>query len=903
MDTKHLLRMSFFVGIALFSSLHAKDVDASLEESLELRKISEYWKEKDYKTVKIQIFDFLSKNPKSSYVDQLHAMLGDLYFQEKNYADAICAYDKIQGQEFRLKSQFRRLHSLYEIGKHEEFILSADLFLKDPNARGEEINTVRFELAESCFYTAHAPENEDRKKELFKEALSQYQQLMQTKFCDLTLGPQAQAYAFLEEYPKAASLYLLLAHKDSAKREDWLFQAASLQLHFDKKSAIETFAAIVELDGKNASKAAFNKLNLLFQEKRYKDFILAQDKSLKHISADKAPLIRYYLGKSLFHTRNFVYAINPLSESLSSTTLDRAHEKSALITLIVCAKETQDLPLFEKALAQLKTEFSDDEETFNSLLMHSQLCRDRGEWAKSRADIQELLELSPCHPQREVLLYDSALTLSQESRWEESASAFEAFLKEYPKSAQKTSVLRHIVSARIEDLKHASVETQKLKQELLLDSLMLAVEEKKTFTQAEIQKMRYLMGKTQFELCQYDAAIATLTEYIRTFNKDPTCADACLLLAYCYRQGLRDDVDFALNAEQALALNPTLQGEADLHLALFNTYLGLAEKAPLDEKKEKIAKAADHLFLALNKPVNKENQHWLAGYYFQQYQNGQPEAVERAALVLEKLLGVKENSIALSSDAQSLEAEAIKLAAIYEKTGRYQQRAQLLESLINQQTSHPELNWKYQRMAQFELGKTYLLLDEKGKAIKAYADLIASSSHISSYFATAAQVEKAKLEFSMLKGKERYEDAEAVAAICDQLKEVQIKRKLYSEPLHLEAALCYIDIKTELSNADQQLKHKQFLLQQMKENFFSESDPLVSHYLLAAAQFPDKERLYKQYLCYIDAEMLRLSAEKAQNSAQMQEARRKFDQLLAESTDDTLTERIRKSTEALAQQL
>ena len=118
---------------------------------------------------------------------------------------------------------------------------------------------------------------------------------MQTKFGDIALKAQAQIYTFLEEYPKAASLYLLLAHKDTEKKEDLLFQVACLQLHFDKTAAIATFGDIVELEGKNVSKAAFNQLNLLFQEKRYEDFVLAQDKSLKHIPTDKIPLMRYYL--------------------------------------------------------------------------------------------------------------------------------------------------------------------------------------------------------------------------------------------------------------------------------------------------------------------------------------------------------------------------------------------------------------------------------------------------------------------------------------------------------------------------------------------------------------------------------------------------------------------------------
>ncbi len=755
--------------------------------------------------------------------------------------------------------------------------------------------------ATDYFCLAHIPENEPRQEELFEEALDHYQQLMQTKFADMTLKAQAQIYTYLEEYPKAASLYLLLAHKDAEKKEDLLFQAACLQLHFDKTAAIATFGDIVELDGKNVSKAAFNQLNLLFQEKRYKDFILAQDKSLKHVPADKIPLMRYYLGKSLVKTCDYSSAIAPLSKSLESNELDRVQEKNALIALIICAKETQDLLLFDRALVQLKAKFANEEETANILLMHAQLCRDKKAWARSRADIKELLQLSPRHPQREELLYDSALMFTQEGKWQEGAGAFEAFLEEFPQSVQKGSALRHCVNARLEDLKHASPETQKIKQQLLLQSLTRALEEKKTFSPAEKQKMRYLLGKSQFELAQYDEAIGNLSEYARDYHKDPSCVDAYLLLAYSYKQGSQDEIHFVLNAEKALAHNPNLQGAVDLHLSLFNSCLKLAEKAHSNEKAEMISKAAGHLFLALDKPPSRENQRWLAGYYYQHYQNGHSDAAQRASMVLEKLLGMNEGSVVLSIDAQNLEmeGEAIKLASIYDKTGRFNERAQLLESLISTQRTSPDLKWKYQRMAQFELGKTYQALGVKEKALKAYADLIASSSHTSSYFAIAAELEKAKLEFSMLSNMQRSEDTQAVIAICDALKSVQIKRKLHSEPLHLEAALCYVDIKTQLAAPKEQLSRRYFLLEQMKENFCSEKDPLVSQYLSASAQFPDKERLYRQYLAYVDAEMLRVDAEKNQSEMQKREAKQKFDQLLIDSTDDTLKQRIHDSIGAL----
>ncbi len=896
----------FFLAVfSCFSMLSAKNLDASLEESLELRRIAEYWKEKDYKTVKAQIRNFLSKNPKSSYVDQLYAMLGDLYFQEENFSEALASYEKVQDKQFRHKSQFHRLHCLYVAKKYDEFILASELFLKDPNAKAADIHTIRFELGEIYFCKAFAPENADKKKKLMKVALTEYQQLMQTKYGDMTLLPQAHIFAFLEERQKAAALFLLLSHKDQSKKEEYLFQAASLQIHFDKNKAIETFGTIYELGGKSASKAAFNQLNLLFQEKHYRDFVLVYEKAIAHVTQDKVPLIHYYLGKSLFLTQDYVRAIEPLTQSLASKTLDRQQEKSALISLIAIAQETQDLPLFEKTLATLKVQFTQDEETENILLMHAQLCRDKKEWSKARAEVRAILEMNPQHPQREALHYDNALLLLQEEKWQESACAFEAFLLAFPQSTWRANALRQIVNCRLEDIRRASGGTEKIKKEQLLTILNASLQEKKTFSPVEKQKMRYLLGKIQFELGNYEECIGSLSEYVRDFSKDSSCADAYLLLAYAHHKEERDEIHFALNAEKALSINPRLEGAIDLHLTLFNTYLSLAGKAYDDEKMELMDKAADHLFLALDKPANRQNRRWLASYYFQQYKNGKDTAMERAAITLEKLLGVNENAFALAMTQQTLEkeAEALRLSELYKKTSRFKERVQLLEALVKEYQIHPDFQWKYQRMAQFELGKAYLEAGEKEKARNSFEDLIASSSHVSSYFAIAATVEKAKLDFSTLKGMGKSEDSPASQTILDALKDIQTKRKLHSEPLHLEAGLCYVECKSELAPSAQRRKRAIFLLGQLKENFSSEQDPLVQQYFSASLQFPDKEKLCRQYLAFVDIEIERLKAEEAHHLPLLRESKEKLDQLLAETTEESLMQRILKSREALTKSL
>lgn len=73
----------------------------------------------------------------------------------------------------------------------------------------------------------------------------------------------------------------------------------------------------------------------------------------------------------------------------------------------------------------------------------------------------------------------------------------------------------------------------------------------------------------------------------------------------------------------------------------------------------------------------------------------------------------------------------------------------------------------------------------------------------------------------------------------------------------------------------------------------------MRQYFSAASQFPDKERLYRQYMALIDAELLRLEAEENQNSVLSKEAKGKLNTLLTEVSDESLKQRICQIKDAI----
>ncbi len=718
-----------------------------------------------------------------------------------------------------------------------------------------------------------------------EKALSQYEKLAKSRFSTIALERRAHLSSLLQKHSQAASIYLLLAQRDKAKKEDWLYAAASEQLHVDKEAAIATFGDLVEGGGKHSACAAYNKLCYLFTEKRYKDFILEHDALCLHIASEYIPLMQYYLGRSLFETGNFDKAQAPLLQSLAF--LNPAQKKNALLTLIGCANASSDLPLFEKALGFLKKEFSDDVETADSLLMYAQMCREFKELNKSRESIKELLRLCPDHPQKETLLFDNALILSELGNCQQSALELVSFLKQFPNSSHRIEALGYIVSLSAESLKGASASAQKMKREILRDALGVALQEKEGFTPSEKRQMRYLLGKMQFELESYPAAIGTFTAFVRDYPEDPERADAYLFLAHCHKRLGSDENHFILNAEKALALNPNLLGAIELRINLFNSYLKEAERKGPEEKTAMIAKAADHLYLAIEKPISTENQRFLAGYYSGLAKNGCKTAQMRLSIVLEHLLG--QGPITPLN-----EAEAVKLALAYGEMERFEMQLSLLEKIKDAQLSATDLPWKCQRMVQFEIGKSHLALMNEEKASETFKELAATSNRSCSYYALAAGLEIAKIEFAKIKEQGGAAEEACVMSLLDTLKNIELQRKLYSEPLHLEAALLYVDIKTELSGGDRQI-----LLEKIKENFSCPSDPLVREYFSSAPQFPEKARLHESYMEYLDAELLKAEAEKSSDPVQRLQVKQKFEELLQKQIDTPLKERIRRSQEAL----
>ncbi len=905
----------FIGGLLPLISLSAVDRASSLQEGIEIRRIAEYCKEKNYSAVKTQIHNFFNKHPVSESNDALWAMLGDILFSENDFLAALTAYDHIKKQDLHTKTEFRRIHCLHALSRFKDLITATRTFLSNVDVPKEEQSALHLQMANALFRLSLTAEDQEEKKKYLHEAKAEFKLLHNTGYADQAVLPLAHIHTFLKEYPQAVSMYRMLIEKDVKNKEEYLLQILQLQLRFDRSSAIETCERIYELGGAAAPQAAFNQLSLFFQEKRYRDIAHFQERTLKHIAKEQLPIAHYYIGRSLFHMGDHAGAAVNLEKYLSSKSDDNPQRtKNALLTVLQCAKEMDNFALFEKTLFEVKTAFPHDEETVKAILLHSQLCRNKGKASQALQNLKDVLESVSDLSQRDNILYDYALLHFREQHWMDSACAFEKLIKQFPAHPHHKSAWRHLIHCRLHAIKEAPLETAFVKKEELIATLQRALKEHGLFSAEERRRMRYILAKTFFENQKYERTLGELVEYVKDYHDHPQISDAYLMMALShFRAG--DDLDlFTAFAEQALSLQNALPDASKVHLSLFNTYLACAERAQ-DGKNEILLKAADHLYQAFDHSVKKENQLWLANFYFHQYSDSKDAQKEHASFFLDRSIAVLEKilqfdpahpALCISKETLDREGEAVKLSDLYADKKKNTERISLLETLTSAYKEHPDWAWKYQRLAQFHLASAFKEEKQWEKALETYAYLIASSSHANSYFATAAQLEKATLEFVLLDPSQQKENAKEIQEICDVLKELEIKRKLYSEPCHLEAALTYIDILTSLASDTKKVERRLELLNQMQQNFSSREDPLVAQYLSASAEFPEKHLLYQQYMCLVALETLSLEAQIAQtqnlNEKALELQAQANDQLLvllAEVSEKRLKERVEKSKAAL----
>lgn len=852
--TKRLM-VSGAVALQAFLSLSADSPALDKKEALSLRKITEYWREGNYQNAKTQILDYIAAYPESGYLNELYAMLGDLYFQEKSYAEAIATYDKITSPSCQEFTSVRRMESLFLLGNYAELVKLSEQYPAKKETNEQNRNRLALLQAESLYRMAIQIESIEQQQKAAQIALEAYKDVKDDDAHHVALAI-AHLHALAGDSEKALTAYLQLAEIMPEKQEELYFRAASQVVATKPEQALDLFQRVIARQGEYLPNAAFNRLSILYKQKNFAQFVEEYDQYSSALKEEHAASLHFCRCIALFHLDRFSESIAPLQALLHMDKLSPIQTRQALLSLFFCAQKTGDLDLINKTLPLWKARLPSDDGYLRGLLVKAQLALGKKEAADASAALKEILEQFPTCTERESVLFDYAQSLTLSKEWGKARTTLQQFLADYPSSASTPLAWQHLIYGSMQLLKEAApAEKDGLKGCLILD-LTAALKCAPSLDDETIRVYRRGIAQLYFELGQHREALAQAEEYMKAYPVDRDLQSVRLMAAACHVMLDSPPQSLISIAEDALANETDPQAKARLRLQLFNAYLKLSETDP-----KALEKAGEHLLAVhqdKNVPIKRENLLWLADFLTSK---ADPAAKSKAVAVLEEALSFDGRNLMQPEalDPILLESYSLRLSSLYDQQTMVEKAHAILSSFVQFADANPKISWQQRRHALFSLAQLEEKLGKNENALSVYTRLIEEAAYASaSYYRRAALLKRAQLQYTALPSAEKKDESASLLAILDTLKELQITKNIHSEPIHLEAALEYAAIRSSLTSEAEQPMKLHFYLEKIKEDFTSHADAISLHYHEERGQSPAQDALYCAYMRFIDVEMKRM---------------------------------------------
>jgi hypothetical protein len=876
---KKLLLSCIFIFIFSFTHLFGSPIftPSSKEEGFMLRRITEFWKDQDYETVKKEIVSFLNTHKTSVFCDQLRGNYGDLLIQEGKYKEALASYSSITHKEVEQNFLLNKMQCYYELEQYDELLSSGSPLLnKMPKEFIDRKDEYLFLMAEGYFRSSLTITAKDKKTTYLNKALPLYEKILNSSFNDSTMFALAEIYRLQSTNDKAQSFFLELAKRHPDRKEELLFHAALAQAEFDKPLAIETFSKIMQLNGEKAKDSALNRLILFFQEERYDEVISSYNQVAEIVSEDKKSTLEYIIARSYFAKKSYDKATNHLDNFITLNQGSTDEKRNALLMQLSTAQFLKNENLYNSTLLKLNQNFPNDSELSQALFIHAMMLKELGRAAEAEAKLSSLIESKNNFQNQEVLYLEYGLCAYNNDNFDLCRKTLNSFLTKYPESSNCSIAWKYLLSSSLNLLKANSNNPGASygKKEFLADLNKIMLH-KEVLDDGEKVECLFLQGKLSYELGRYSEALTTLNKFIYDHFQNDHISEAHLLIALCHHKiGGEADL-FCTHAEKALALDPSLSKKSTLHLELFNVYLEISKTS--DHSLTLTKKARDHLYTALSlgeSNIKLENKLWLAASYIEELfdknqiflEDGDlpqnKELFNRSYSLLEEILidPYKETLVEIDKDTIFLEWEVLKYANLLGRKKEYAKKIAVLKSLIEKQTQRKNWGWKSTQEALYELAKTYEYKADEQAALETYSFLALCQSKNRTFIEEYSKLASLRLNFKKLHGKQKAESNPQVFDILSNLKDIQIKKSPISEPLHLEAALEYAKIRAAITKDESPHIKYLFFLGRIKEDFNNSRDPMVEKYIVEMEKNPDSHHLFNQYMKFVDAEALRMEA-------------------------------------------
>ncbi len=796
------------------------------EENLALRRIADFWQEGEYQIAKHQIEEFITLFPGSLYTQTLKFALGDLFVREKNYLTALQYYGEDNNQ-LSAERFLNRMHCLHHLQWHATLADECEAYLQSNNHLPSELQEQIVYLLTISLY--HQSLNSVNDPELLAKAIARaepyFARLAQTKYAIDVAEAHAHLHCLRNHFEGASSIYLQLA-QNNPESQEFLFQAALLQAKHDKVAALGTFRAIAAEGGAYAAEAAYNELVLQFDEGLFAQIIERKDEILQQLAPDRQQLAHLIFGKSFLALKAFSLASNELRAYLKRTTLSEM-TYNAFFHLAEAAFQANDLELLDEVIAKLQGYNASDSNLTTILLSRAQLLKKLQLLEDFEQQLIELLANFTQFPERAQTILELTQVAQEKQQWHLCHTRASRFLEEFPHHDLALSAWHYLAASSYELAKNQSEHKEQFISDVynLLQSNVFS-------NNPERNEWILLLTQALYETNQIEKAI---TQAASLLDHPKHQANAETLLALCHRD--TDTEQFITWAEKAISHYQTLLPLEQLHIGLFNAYF---QRSQLDS-------AYLHLKTAfkLGASIQTANLLWLADRLYDQTLRNSESTVEAISL-LEQML--------IKSPAKpepQFEVLFFHLAQLTEPV----RSIQLLDILIH---AYEELNndsWALEAPVRLFRGELALMQGDQNEAVKQFYITANLSPTKRDRFAATAALHLAQIELKKLD----HPTIEESAPIAAKLKDLSLQRVLENEPVHLEAALSYIDLQMQIESNSSK---KCALLKKMKQDFEACDDLLAKDYHAAREQNAAQNELFLAYMQYIEAEILLCSDQK-----------------------------------------
>lgn len=833
-------KLSIFLCSALFSlaatSLPSFKQPGSQEEALFIRRIVDFWNEGDLLLTKNHIEEFLLENPDNSYIEELHLLLGEIALKNGSFKEALEEYESLESPDLIEHILLHRLECLIETKnyseilslseKHAKTFVETDLEKHESKQFFEAI--ALFELGKTS--TEHA-------EKYLEKAEKELSALIGSSKEQQVIKPLSELYSFSKKPDKAVKLFLEMSEKFPEKKEDLLYEAALAQMNFEPQTAIETFSQIHHLNGKRKSAAAYNKMLLLFDQKKYEEMLLAKDTLFSTLAKPHQEILRFFIGKSYFYVGDHKRSIDYLTQFLETNSSIEEEKEHAYLTILTCAKEIKDLPLYTKNLEKFAQDLPLAKGLEKAYLLRARLHKSLKKTLLAKKDYLTILETSKCPQTREKALFECSYLFYEMENWADARNLARLFLEQSQKEKMLSKAWKVFANSAI-----FQTEKGDYAKDLLIKDLEKVLEHASLFKKEDELQYLYQLATAYFDTKNYQKCIESLTKILTEKVSSLSEGSIYLLLAKAYLNGFENDPLYVKYAEKALTFNLASSAEKELEIGLFNSYLKDFEKS---HQPIFLEKAREKLFSAFCKgaPLQKNNLFWLINEYSSlaksAWENHWSDVGEKERLLALKAKKVLDSLQETDLSPSEILEKRIQKADIYGYLDLHKRKKELLEAWIEKSPSM-EL-WS-------RLADTYLELNEVKKALFAY-EKAEKCPKASSFEKSSLWVSKAK---ALLKHPDKNIPREE---ILSQLKTIYLQKNLLQEPLHLEAALLYTDFFVMGLKGKKRAEKKIELLQKIAEEFLSDDDVLSQEYQLNRAKFPEKDSVFLAYMDLFELEI------------------------------------------------